>query len=70
MKTLPVPSPQVPDSTKNDVSGGEAEGLDRYISWPIYLTDTDSNISVSENWTSVSVILVSANFDIGYIGIS
>ena len=46
-------------------------GLDRYIGWPIYLADTD--ISVSANRISVSAILVSvsvsANLDIGYIGI-
>ena len=48
-------------------------GLNRYIGWPKYLADTDTYISVSANWISVSAIsvsaLVSANLDIGYIGI-
>ena len=42
--------------------------LDQYIGWPIYLADTNTNISVSINWISVSAS-VSANMDIGYIGI-
>jgi hypothetical protein len=33
------------------------------------MADTNTDISVSANWISVSAISVSANIDIGYIGI-